>query len=77
MKNYLTNALNLKALLLNILGLLHRTTVNFISFGDAGEGGEDLFCFSSEAPDCLCGGWLYTSASLASKHRHLALCSVL
>lgn len=38
MKNYLTNALNLKALLLNIPGLLHRTTVNFISFDDAGEG---------------------------------------
>lgn len=44
MKNYLTNALNLKALLLNILGLLHRTTVNFISFGDAGEGGALKTC---------------------------------
>lgn len=37
MKSYLANALNLKALLLNILGMLHRTTADFISFEDAGE----------------------------------------
>lgn len=37
MNTYFKNAFTLKALLLNILGMLHRTAVNFISSEDAGE----------------------------------------
>ena len=60
MKNYLTNTLNLKALLLNLLGMPHRTTVDVIVRGCRGRWcPRVLLRLSSGAPDCcLCSGWV-------------------